>query len=138
VVLIEKSPRAALVAKSLGGARFDYRLKDEKWPYIALVVPNRVTATTSASAPSSEPATEGQAPPQEKFIEVAMYRWDPDELAFLGPANDKLPDPPGGKFELDLKASRGLIPVGGDIPDAPQPPGAQPPNKKKEFERPPD
>ena len=138
VVLIEKTLRAALVSKALGGARFDYRVREEKWPYIGLVVPNRASSATSTSAPSTTPATNGEAEPAEKFIEVAMYRWDPDEQAFLGPANDKLPDPPGGKFELDLRESKALIPVGGDIPDAPAPPAAQPPKKKKEFERPPD
>ena len=55
-----------------------------------------------------------------KVVEVARYRWDPYELTFMGPAIDKLPDPPGGKFELDLEASRRLEPVGGEIP-APSP-----------------
>jgi hypothetical protein len=48
--------------------------------------------------------------------EVARYRWDPYELTFMGPASDKLPDPPGGKFQIDLPASRRLEPVGGEIP----------------------
>ena len=50
--------------------------------------------------------------------EVAEYRWDPYDLSFKGPAIDKLPFPPGGKFELDLELSTGLIPEGGEIPEA--------------------
>ncbi len=52
--------------------------------------------------------------------EVARYRWDPYELAFMGPACDKLPDPPDGKFQINLEASQRLEPVGGEIP-APTP-----------------
>ena len=63
--------------------------------------------------------------------ELARYRWDPYELTFLGPASDKLPDPPGGKFQIDLKASRRLVPVGGEIPptqpNKPGPKSPQPP-----------
>jgi hypothetical protein len=136
VVLIEKTPRAALVARTLGGARFDYLRREEKWPYIALVVPNRAAAASSTSAPASAEASDGDAA-RPAFVEVAMYRWDPDEQAFLGPGNDKLPDPPGGKFELDLQASKALIPVGGDIPDAPAPPVVPVPKKPKVV-RPPD
>lgn len=136
VLLIEKAPRTALVAKSLGGARFDYRRREDKWPYIALVVPNRAPIAPSTSASASAEASERDAA-RPAFIEVALYRWDPDEQAFLGPANDKLPDPPGGKFELDLQASKALIPVGGDIPDAPAPPVVPVP-KKPRVERPPD
>jgi hypothetical protein len=51
------------------------------------------------------------------FAEVARYLWDPYELAFTGPAADALPDPPGGKFELDLPGSPKLIPMGGEIPE---------------------
>lgn len=58
--------------------------------------------------------------------EVARYRWDPYELTFMGPACDKLPDPPGGKFQIDLKASRRLEPVGGEIPE-PEPDRKPPP-----------
>jgi len=48
--------------------------------------------------------------------ELASYRWQPYEFMFAGPASDALPDPPGGKFELDMEQSPLLIPVGGEIP----------------------
>ena len=60
-----------------------------------------------------------------EFVEVARYLWEPYEFAFTGPAKDALPDPPGGKFELDLPNSPRLIPMGGEIPDPkplPEPP----------------
>lgn len=132
VLLIEKSPRAALVAKALGGARFDCRRREGKWPYVALVVPNRAASRAAA------PAAVGAANGEPAFVEVAMFRWDPDEQAFQGPGKDKLPDPPGGFFELDLHASKALIPVGGEIPEAPAPPVAPAPRKQPQFERPPD
>lgn len=50
-------------------------------------------------------------------VEVARYNWDPFEAMFQGPAADKLPDPPGGRFELDVDASERLQPVGGEISD---------------------
>lgn len=50
-------------------------------------------------------------------VEAARYKWDTDELVFAGPAQDKLPDPPGGKLRVDLKASRRFVPVGGEIPE---------------------
>jgi hypothetical protein len=61
--------------------------------------------------------------------EVARYRWDPFEEAFLGPAADALPDPPGGKFRIDLDASPLLVPMGGEIPEPipVEPPPDQPP-----------
>lgn len=49
--------------------------------------------------------------------EIARYIWDPYEMVFLGPAADRLPDPPGGQFQIDLKASRRLEPRGGEIPE---------------------
>lgn len=52
--------------------------------------------------------------------DVARYRWDPYELTFIGPASDKLPDPPGGKFQLDLRRSTALTPMGGEIPPPPE------------------
>jgi len=64
--------------------------------------------------------------------EAAQYRWDPYELAFMGPAIDALPDPPGGTFHIDLDASERFEPLGGELPetipleepppDAPAPP----------------
>jgi hypothetical protein len=52
----------------------------------------------------------------QKWVEVASYRWGPYELDFEGPASDKLPDPPGGKFALDMEQSPLLVPRGGEIP----------------------
>jgi hypothetical protein len=58
----------------------------------------------------------------DRAVEVARYRWDPYELTFLGPARDKLPDPPGGSFQIDLEASRRMEPVGGEIEEPPKTP----------------
>ena len=63
---------------------------------------------------------------EEGRVEVAKYHWDPYELGFTGPAADKLPDPPGGKFILDMENSPLLIPMGGEIPE-PEPIEAEPP-----------
>lgn len=63
---------------------------------------------------------------------VARYEWDPYEQVFMGPAADALPDPPGGSFHVDLKASVGLIPKGGEIPE-PQP--LAPTTQEHESER---
>jgi hypothetical protein len=49
--------------------------------------------------------------------EVTRYLWDPYEFAFMGPAVDALPDPPGGKFEVDLESSSWLVPLGGELPE---------------------
>ena len=57
------------------------------------------------------------APTSTGEAEVARFRWDPYEMTFTGPASDKLPDPPGGRFQIDLKASRRLEPVGGELPE---------------------
>lgn len=67
-------------------------------------------------------------------VEVAQYKWDAWELAFVGPLSDKLPDPPGGLFELDLEQSAALTPVGGVIPE---PPPLEPPPDDVEPEPPP-
>ncbi len=72
--------------------------------------------------------TGGASGPQE----VAQYRWDPDEGMFLGPASDALPDPPGGKFTLNVPASERLVPMGGELPETkpilkPKPRRDQPP-----------
>ncbi len=61
--------------------------------------------------------------------QICRYAWEPYELGFVGPAADVLPDPPGGKFALDMEESPLLIPVGGEIPEPaplPQPRPAQP------------
>jgi hypothetical protein len=50
--------------------------------------------------------------------EACRYVWDPYDLRFTGPAADRLPEPPGGRFEVDLRFSPRLNPVGGEIPDA--------------------
>lgn len=54
---------------------------------------------------------------ETSWREVARYEWQPYELAFAGPASDKLPDPSDGKFVLDMDQSPLLIPVGGEIPE---------------------
>ena len=60
---------------------------------------------------------------------VATYKWDPYELVFVGPAVDALPDPPGGRFHIDVAASRRLEPMGGELPESrpiQRPPASQP------------
>jgi hypothetical protein len=59
------------------------------------------------------------------WTELAQYRWEPYELGFCGPASDKLPDPPGGKFVLDMEKSPLLIPEGGEMPE--RQPNKEPP-----------
>jgi hypothetical protein len=59
--------------------------------------------------------------------EVARFTWDPYESAFMGPAADQLPDPPGGTFALRLTESQRLIPVGGELPDPAE--NADPPQR---------
>ncbi len=95
--------QSALVAKSPRGLRFDLLYEDD-YPYVALLwrIPRAATDETRG-----EP------------VELARYNWDPYELAFAGPLSDKLPDPPGGLFELDLELSEALIPVGGVLPEPP-------------------
>lgn len=56
------------------------------------------------------------APGEQGEVVVATYDWSVYELTFMGPAADDLPEPPGGSFELDLKASRRLEPQGGRMP----------------------
>jgi len=87
------------------------------YPYVALL-------WRGSSAAEDEEGKAGSAEP----VEVARYTWDPWELAFTGPLSDKLPDPPGGLFELELEQSEALIPVGGVIPEPPPipPPGPKP------------
>lgn len=98
----------ALVGRKLPHVTFAWT-DNEGFPYIAL----RLSGAAGAS----------DGP--EKSGEVAKYTWDPYEYAFMGPLIDKLPDPPGGEFELDLKASQALVPVGGEIPEPEPLPQAQ-------------
>jgi hypothetical protein len=63
------------------------------------------------------------------FAEITRYLWEPYEFAFTGPAMDALPDPPGGKFQLDLGNSPQLIPMGGEIPEPKPLPAEPPPNR---------
>lgn len=86
----------AVVLKPLTGLRFDLRMQSE-YPYVALLY-----------------TQEG------KTDEVTRYKWDPYELAFVGPESDKLPEPSTQNFEIDLTASKALVPVGGDI-ESPKP-----------------
>ncbi|MGE0479334.1 MAG: hypothetical protein AB7Q17_02560 [Phycisphaerae bacterium] len=92
VVNLANRDKAALVLKRPEGPFFSLRFR-EGYPYLALCLR-----------------------PGADVVELAEYRWDPYELLFAGPAIDKLPDPPGGKYELDLKLSSGLTPLGGEVP----------------------
>jgi hypothetical protein len=114
VTIVGDELRSALVAKSPTGLSFDLRFEDD-WPYVALLW--RAVTTTQSQPTTSQPA------------QVARYKWDPWELAFMGALCDELPTPPGGLFELDLEQSAALIPVGGVIPE---PPPIQPPEPAEE------
>jgi len=104
VLIVGEDLRPALVARS-PGLSFEPR-EAEGRAYVALLW---------RGPPASRPSAEKPHRPAE----VARYHWDPRELAFLGPLADRLPDPPGGVFELDLEQSAALVPVGGVVPDAP-------------------
>lgn len=97
--------RPAIMLKTGAGLRFELRTQND-YPYVGLMCP--------------------QATPP---AEVARYAWDPYEHTFAGPAIDKLPHPPGGKFEMDLEQSTGLQPVGGEIPEPT--PNTPPPGEKR-------
>ncbi len=103
VLLIDEQIVPALVLDADQSVRFEPR-EHKGYPYIGLVL-NR----------------------GGKLLEVDRYVWMTDELAFEGPAADKLPDPPGGIFRMDLKASKRFVPVGGQVPEtkpiAPERPG---------------
>lgn len=132
VLLIGEEVRPAIVAKDLNGARLDHRIHDDN-PVIAIEVrPSAGGDATSraASEPSSVPAS---GPAGEPVI-VATYYWDRLESAFVGPGSDRLPDPPGGFFELDLEQSQALVPVGGEL----KPIEAPPPQKRPESTDPPE
>jgi hypothetical protein len=97
-----------------------------------------VVYTTPTSTATTSPAS---APSSAEPVEVAQYRWDPDEGAFVGPERDRLPAPSSARFELDLRESKALIPVGGEIPEPPPtpPPRQNPPGlPQRKTERPPD
>lgn len=101
IEIVEDEIVSAVVLQTDEPVRFDLR-RERGYPYIALVF------------------LSGNPPP-----EVARYTWEPYELVFLGPAVDTLPDPPGGKFRVDLQASLRLEPVGGELPEPeenPEPP----------------
>lgn len=91
VLLIGDEITTALALGPDAPVRFELRRQGSR-PYIALVL-------------------------TENDKEVTRFRWDPYEGAFLGPAADKLPEPPGGRFQLDLGASRHLVPQGGEVPE---------------------
>jgi len=108
VFILGDELQPALVAKSPPGLRFDLLFEND-YSYVALLWRTPPTATDTARE-----STPGEP------VELARYKWDPWELAFSGPLCDKLPDPPGGLFELDLELSEALIPVGGVLPEPPE------------------
>jgi hypothetical protein len=117
VLIVGDELQSALVAKSPTGLSFELR-SESGYPYVALMWHGAGAA-----------GDEGQEAARAEPVEVARYQWDPWELAFMGPLSDKLPDPPGGLFELDLEESEALIPVGGVIP---KPPPIKPPESPPE------
>lgn len=146
---------AALTVLRPEAVEFELRQQD-RYRYLALVlhpasVPPAPSAPPPAPQTASQPATRAASipaatqnaatqlatrpgPPTPVAVEVARYKWDPYELTFSGPAVDKLPDPPGGKFELNIADSHYLVPVGGEIPEPPPP---KPPPGEQEKDLPP-
>jgi hypothetical protein len=109
VLLLKDATVDALCVRSLGAGRFAMRYRND-YPYVAIIV--------TLPQPASQAAEDAPLLPDE----AARYTWDPYEESFNGPAADRLPDPPGGAFELDLKCSKALVPVGGKLPDPPKAP----------------
>lgn len=107
VLIVGEELQSALVTRSPAGLTLRLRNEDG-YPYVALLWHGPWVAEDGTAMPA------GGEP-----LELARYRWDPWELAFLGPLSDRLPDPPGGLFELDLEQSEALIPIGGVIPEPP-------------------
>jgi hypothetical protein len=70
--------------------------------------------------------------------EVGRYQWDAFSLMFQGPGCDKLPQPPGGLYELDIKRSHRLNPVGGTFPEAKPIPNRPPPSSPRPGQPPPE
>ena len=104
VLIIDDQQTNALYAQSPPGLHFELVFEND-YPYVKLFW---------------RPEIKDQNDQPGELVELARYSWDPYELAFSGPLADKLPDPPGGLFQLDLELSAALIPVGGVLPD-PQP-----------------
>jgi hypothetical protein len=125
VMMVGKDLQAALVADSPSGLVFDLRF-DGEFPYVALLW-RESRVPVDEGDQTTQPAQRAMARGDEP-VEVARYEYDAYELAFMGPLSNKLPDPPGGLFELDLEASAALIPVGGVIPEPPvvEPPPFEP------------
>ena len=101
VLLIEEEVSTAIELEPDERVRFELR-EQEGYPYVGLVL-------------------------LRAGDEVARYLWDPDELVFMGPLIDKLPDPPGGKFLVNIDASARLEPLGGELPE-PKPIPETPPD----------
>jgi hypothetical protein len=108
VLMVGEELQSALVTKLPAGLSFALRCEDD-YPYVVLLW----------RAPLEASDDGGKADDQQP-AEVARYTYDAYEFAFMGPLSDKLPDPPGGLFELDLEQSAALVPVGGVIPEPPK------------------
>jgi hypothetical protein len=138
----------AIVGSELHGATFSLK-RQRSQRYVALdftppqsgptslpaTAPASNNAATSASAPTSSTSSPaGSAPAAAASVELARYPWDPLERVFVGPVRDKLPDPPGGHFTIDLSGSAALLPRGGDLPE---PPPLPPPPREPDTPPPP-
>ncbi len=101
VLVIDDEVSTAIALEPEQPARFELR-EQRGIPYVALVL----------------------LPPNSRD-EVTRFAWEPYERVFMGPAADKLPDPPGGEFRVNLQASQRLVPMGGELPETrpvPEPP----------------
>lgn len=142
VVVVNDNPQVALkLSRQPSGLRFEVR-EINNVNYVLLMISNEAVASRpvgpdaggameespadhagapDAPAPGAAAGAPGEPAGPKRFrdatgLEVARYRWDVYENSFAGPAADKLPDPPGGRFEMDLEASEALLPVGGELP----------------------
>ncbi|MEW6251074.1 MAG: hypothetical protein AB1716_10535 [Planctomycetota bacterium] len=128
VRIIADEVEPVLALEDAEKVRFELRA-ERGYSFVALVL--SLPAQAAAAPPT------GQAGDERGSGEVARYTWDHMEQSFIGPAVDKLPDPPagpGGKFYLDLEATERLIPQGGELPEPEEilPPPPAPPEMEGE------
>ena len=93
VLLVEAEITSAVALQPNDNVRFELRTQ-AGYPYIALLLLH------------GEPDSE-----------AARYLWEPYELVLTGPACDSLPEPPGGKLNVDMASSLRFEPVGGELPE---------------------
>lgn len=148
ILVVDQEIEPAIIAKSLPSLRFDIA-RNSRLPKLVLRLTHTPAPQPSTAQPpagdAKPPVAETPAAPDKAVMPapgqiVAEYSWDFYERMFAGPQADTLPDPPGGRFELDLAASPLLLPIGGETPEAlpaDQPPIPAPPPQQPRPDAPP-